>query len=143
MKKLVLITILLFAPLVAYTQCSEGSQCVPNAVIDRATAAATELAAARQVIEAFSKERTANEQERASAARLIDRLNAVILVQDRLNIEYNAVIGLYKETIKMYAELVEKMTAQLNKPRSVWAKFLSALKTITVLIAGVTLGRGL
>lgn len=141
MKKLILIAIFIFTPLFTYGQCAGDAVCVPQAVVDRATAAATELLAAREVIAAFAKERTATEQERASAARLIDRLNGVIAVQDRLNLEYNAVINLYKEVVEMQSALIEKLTKRLDAPKSAWAKFVSALKTVATLLAGVAIGR--
>lgn len=143
--KLILFTIFLLAPLAAFGQCVDrpNDPCVPvhQSVIDGATAAATELLAARQVIEAFGRERTATQQERESAARLIDRLNSVILVQDRLNLEYNAVIALYKAVVQMQSELIEKLSKQLNAPKSAWQKFVSALKTIANVALGIVIGR--
>jgi len=142
MKQLILITIFLLAPLTAFGQCETGSVCVKQSTIDAATAAANELIEARRVIEAFGRERTATQAERESAARLIDRLNSVIAVQDKLNLEYTAVINLYKETVKMQSELLEKLIARVDAPKSGWAKFVAALKTIATLATGILLGRG-
>lgn len=139
MKKLILIAIFLLAPLTIAAQCTDGSVCVAQTTIDRSTAAAVELAAARDTIAAFGRERTATQAERESAARLIDRLNAVISVQDRLNVEYNAVIGLYKEVVTMQSALIEKLTKRLDAPRSAWSKFLGVLKTVATLLAGAAL----
>lgn len=143
MKKLILIAIFLFTPVFAYGQCTDGSVCISQTTIDRATAAVTELAAARQVIEAFGKERAATQAEREAAARLVDRLNNVIAVQDRLATEYDKVILLYKAVIAEQAALIERLQKMLNAPKSAWQRFASALKTITYILAGAALGRGL
>lgn len=128
-------------------QCVDrpNDPCVPvnQTVIDAATKAATELLAARDVIARFATERTATQAERESAARLIERLNAVIAVQDRLNVEYNAVIALYKSVVQMQSELIERMTRQLNAPKSAFQKLASALKTLGSIALGIVVGRGL
>jgi hypothetical protein len=143
MRKLLLIAIFLFTPLLASAQCAADSQCVPNAVIDRATAAATELVAARATIEAFQNERTATTAERESAARLIDRMNAVISLQDRMSVEYEKALTLYKKVLDEAFALIEKQSKMLNRGKSGWDKFVSAVKTVLTLATGVALGRGL
>lgn len=145
MKKLILFTIFLLAPLTVAAQCVDkpNDLCVPvnQSVIDRAVKAAGELISAREVIAAFQSERTATAAEREAAGRLIERLNAVIAVQDRLNLEYNAVITLYKQVIEMYSGLVEKMTKQINAPKTAWQKFVNALKVIANVALGIVIGR--
>lgn len=143
MRQLILTAIFLFTPLLAFGQCGSESQCVPNAVIDRATAAVTELAAARDTIEAFKRERGATDAERAAAARLIDRLNGVIATQDKLAVEYDKVIALYKALIAEQAALIDRQSKMLSKGKSGFEKFTSLLKTVGAILAGVTLGRGL
>lgn len=141
MKRLILLTLFLLAPLTILGQCEPGAVCVKQAVIDAATKAAGELIEARRVIEAFTHERTATQAERESAARLIDRLNTVILVQDRLNLEYNAVIALYKQVVEMQSALIETLTKRLNAPKSGWAKVASVLKAIANIALGIVIGR--
>lgn len=141
MKRLILFTVFLLAPLTLAAQCEPGSVCVKQTVIDSATKAVGELVAARATIEAFGRERTATQAERESAARLIDRLNAVIAVQDRLNLEYNAVITLYKQVVEMQSALIETLTKRLNAPKSGWAKVASVLKTIANIALGIVIGR--
>lgn len=146
MKKLLLLIFLNLAVglTLANGQCVDdaNSICVPRADVDRATKMAIELKAARETIAAFQNEREATAQERASAARLIDRLNGIVNLQDRMTAEYETVLKLYKEVVEMQSELIEKMTKQLNKPRSAWSRFLSAVKTVITLAAGISIGRG-
>lgn len=139
MKTLILIAIFAAG---AFGQCTGDSVCVPQTVVDKATAAAIELKSARDVIAAFALERTANANERESAARLIDRLNQVIAVQDRLKGEYEAVIALYKQVITMQAEFIDKLTTAQAKT-SAFKKFLRAVKDIALFAAGVLVTRGL
>mgnify|MGYP001607199607 CR=1 FL=1 len=144
MKRILIIAIFLLTPLFAYGQsCPSESQCVPNTVIDASVKAVNELASARQVIEAFKTERGLNEAERASAARLVDRLNGIISTQDKLAVEYDRVILLLKDVIKMQSELVEKMQKMLNAPKSAWSRFVSAIKTIGYVLTGIGIARGL
>ena len=143
MKGLATILFVLTFSLAVSAQCSGNSVCVPQATIDQATAAAVELKAARAVIASFQNERTATDAERASAARLVDKLNAVIATQDKLQTEYVAVVELYKQVVQMQSDLIQKMIAQANKPKSAFSKFVQVLKEIAILAAGITLGRGL
>lgn len=143
MKKLILCTIFLLAPLTVLGQCETGSVCVKQTTIDAATKAATELVEAREVIARFQVERTATQAERDSATRLIDRLNNVIAVQDRLTAEYKVVQDMYREVIKMQSELIDRMAKQLDAPKSAFQKFMDALKTLASIAIGVGIGRGL
>lgn len=146
MKKLILATIFLLAPIAVLGQCVErpNDPCVSvnQTVIDKAVAVATELIAARDVIAKFVVQGTATQAERESAARLIDRLNGVIAVQDRLTKEYDLVLAMYKDVVKMQAELIEKLIKQVSAPKTGWAKFADALKTIANVALGIVIGRG-
>lgn len=140
----VAIALCVAASLSAYSQqsCPDGSVCVRQSTIDAATKAAVELAEARDVIAKFTAERAITQQERESAARLIDRLNSVIAVQDKLNKEYETVIALYKSVVQMQAEIIERLGKQINMPKSPWQKLVGALKTLATFAAGIALGRG-
>ena len=139
MKTLILIAIFAAG---AFGQCTGDSVCVPQAVVDKATVAAIELKSAREVIAAFTLERTANANERESAAQLIGRLNAVIALQDRIKGEYETVVQLYKDVIKLQTELIDKLTTAQAKT-SAFKKFLRAVKDIALFAAGVLVTRGL
>lgn len=141
LKYLATILFVLAFSLAVSAQCQSGSVCVPQTTIDQATAAAIELKSARAVIASFQLERTATDAERSSAGRLVDKLNAVIATQDKLQTEYVAVIELYKQVVQMQTDLITKLTAQINKPRSTFQKFIDTLKEIAILVGGIAIGR--
>ena len=147
MKLILIIAIAVFGTISANAQCIpvEGDNCITirQSTVNAATKAARELIEARAVIVAFTAERTATLAERETAQRLLDRLNAVIALQDHLTREHEAVIALYKGVVQMQSELIERMSKQLSKPRSAFAKFMDTLKTVATLAAGILLGRGL
>jgi len=143
MRKLILFAIFLLAPLTVLGQCDTGSVCVKQTTIDAATRVATELVEAREVIARFQAERTATDAERASAGRVIERLNSVIALQDRMTAEYKTVMDMYKSVVQMQSELIDRLTKQLNAPKSAWQKLVATLKTLAAIATGITLGRGL
>jgi hypothetical protein len=67
----------------------------------------------------------------------LDEINNTIIGKQK------DVIALYEKTITMYAGLVDQLEKRINKPKSGWSKFLDILKHATILLAGITLGRGL
>lgn len=143
MRKLILSTIFLLAPLTVLGQCDTGAVCVKQTTIDAATRVATELVEARDVIARFQAERTATDAERASAGRVIERLNSVIALQDRMTAEYKVVMDMYKSVVQMQSELIDRLTKQLNAPKSAWQKLVATLKTLAAIATGITIGRGL
>ena len=146
-KSFFIITIAIFGTISANAQCvdSPDDKCISirQSTVDAATKAVSELLAAREVIAAFTAERTASLAERETASRLVSRLDAVIALQDRLNLERDAITLLYKQVIQTQAELIERMSKQLNAPKSAFAKFMGALKTVATIAFGIGIGRAL
>lgn len=138
-------TILFFAVIGinGQTTCETGSQCVKQATIDKCGQVADELIAARDVIEKFKAERTATDAERVAATVLIKSLNDVLDVRGRIIAEYDKMMVVYQKVIDMQSALIDRMTKELNKPKSAWKKFVTVLKEIAILTLGLTIGRGL
>jgi hypothetical protein len=127
----------------SYSQCVGDSVCVKQSTIDRAAQVATELIEARDVIKKFESERIVTAAEKRAATALIDSLNALVATGHRIQEEQGKVIALYKQVVEMQQSIIEKLEKMLNKPKSAWAKFLDALKTVAAIAFGVGLGRGL
>lgn len=125
------------------TSCPDGSQCVSNETITKAAQVADELRSSRDVIAKFQIERSATEAERAAAQVLIKGLNELLATKDKIIGEYERINELYKKAIDFQQIIIERYEAQLSRPRSGWAKFLNALKRITYIAIGISLGRGL
>lgn len=144
MKRLTLILVFgLFAVVSLRAQCAPGSVCVPQQTIDRAAQAASELIEARKVIQEFTKERAATDAERAASAKLIDGLNALVTTKDRIETEQNKIIDLYKQTVILQQEIIERLEKRLMAPKSGWNKFTATLEKVALILVGVALKGGL
>jgi hypothetical protein len=51
--------------------------------------------------------------------------------------------AMYDKIIKIQTEMIDRLTAQLNKPQSAWQKFVRVVEKIVVFAAGAAIGRGL
>lgn len=127
----------------AQNLCPSGQVCLPHETANRLFKALEELQAARDVIAKFQSERGTSEAALNSALKVIESYKQLDEINGRVIAKYDAVIALYEKTLEMYSKLVEKFEQQLNKPRSAWQKFLSAIKTIGYILAGASLGRSL
>lgn len=99
--------------------------------------------AQRKLIEDFQRERAKTDSERIAAQTLIDSFDALIKVKDQISSEKDKIIALYEKVIQLQTQLIDKLQAQLLKPKSPFEKFLKGIKETLILVAGVALGRGL
>jgi hypothetical protein len=147
MKKLFFVSFLVFSALSVSGQCvstpTDPCVSVHQSLLDRAAAAATELAQARDVIAKFTAERLVTEAERNAAKALIQSLNDVLDVRGRIITEYERMQAVYQKVIDMQSQLIEKLTKELAKPKSGWARFWEVLKTVASIAFGIAIGRGL
>lgn len=88
-------------------------------------------------------ERAATDAERAAYKNLAVVSDMAIAILQKGIADRDTVIALQTKTLELYSTLVEKLTAQLNKPRSAWQKFIQTVEKVVLLAAGVALGRGL
>jgi len=127
-----------------------NAQCVPTAtdpcisinqsVLDRTSAALTELAASRDVIAKFKAQNTLTDAQAKAADVLIKNLNDLVDVRGRVIVEYEAMQKLYKSVIDMQGQIIERLEKMLNKPKSGWAKLAAILEKTVILLAGVAIG---
>ena len=140
MKKLIIIAFLsLVFSVTAYSQ----TVCLPQETANKALSAITEPVEARALIQKLLTERNASDAVIASAQRVIEdykQLDAINVMQVA---KYKDMMALYERVITLYASVVDKLEAQLNKPQSGWQKFLRIVEKVVMVLAGVTLGRGL
>ena len=140
MRKFVWLIIIFFTFAIGINaQCSAGSVCVSQSTIDSASAAITELIAARDVIKKFEAERVMTTAERTAAQVLIKNLNDVIDVRGRIIGEYESMIKLYKSVIDMQGQIIERLEKQLMKGKSGWQKFVGILEKVVLVLAGAGL----
>lgn len=145
MRIVLVIAILLIAGISANAQstASAGFACVPQATMDRISQDLTELKAARDVIAKFTAERVATDAERAATTSVLKAANDAIDTLNKGIADRDKLIDLQSKTLQLYANLIEKMTIQINKPRSAFSRFVQALKEIGFIAAGIALGRNL
>jgi len=144
MKKLLLIAIL-FLPLGVYGQCvaTVDDPCVSisQSDLNKATSAAIELKAARDVIAKFAIERATGDVERAAAHTLIKSMDVLLATKDRIIGEFEKINALYRQVIDFQTQIITNLEKQLLKPKSGFQKVLDILKTVGYILTGVALGR--
>jgi len=151
MKRIILLT-LLFLALYASgdAQCAPGSQCVPQATIDKCAdvadryrAALDTIAKLQAVADAIPLERATWQAERQAVQNIIDRYKALIDTDASIQKSQAEVIQMLKDVVAMQGKLIGDLEGALNKPKSGLQKFLTALKEIALIAAGIALGHGL
>lgn len=123
--------------------CPSGFQCVPQAQFNTILNRLEQLVEAKDTINKMFAERGASDAAINSAIKVIDGWKQLDAINNTIILKQRDVINLMEKTLNLYASMVEKLEARLNAPKSAWSKFLSALKTVTTLAAGIMLGRGL
>lgn len=148
MKRLLLIVaLLLLGSGWANAQCVPGPSdpCVSvnQSILDRTSKGLTELAALRDAVAKYAAERTATDAERAAAKSVIEAGNNAISMLQKGIADRDTIIALQQKTMELYAQLVEKLQAQINKPKSGWQKFAATLEKVALVLAGAALRGGL
>jgi len=145
MKALAIIAILLFAGIAGYGQCqaSAGFQCVAQSDMDRIAKDLNELKALKDAYSKLLVERGLSAAERDAAANAIKIAGDTITVLQKGIADRESVIALQQTALKLYSDLVEKLTAKINAPKSAWAKFLEAVKDVAYIASGILIGRAI
>jgi hypothetical protein len=123
--------------------CPSGNVCLPQAQANRLLEAVNQLIEAKDVIAKMKVERGQADAVIASAQRVIEDYKSLDQINGMMIVKFKDVIALYEKTLTMYQGLVEKLEKQLNAPKSAWKKFVGILGKAVIMLAGVTLGRGL
>lgn len=121
--------------------CPIGQVCLPQATANRLLDTVNQLIAAKDLISKLTNERGASDAVIASANRIIDDYKKLDDINGMMILKYKDIIALYEKTMAMYVSLVEKLTAQINKPKTGWQKLLATLERIADIAAGIALGR--
>ena len=128
----------------ANAQCTvpSGYVCLTQKQADDTAAKLDELIVSRDVIAKFKNERALTDAERQAATVLLKAANDALDTLSKGIADREKLIDLQQKTLTLYADLVQKLTDKLNKPKSAFSKFMTALKEIALLAAGIALGRG-
>lgn len=142
-----ILTMLLWLSLTASNafgqDCPSGKVCLEQATANRLYSVATELIAAKDVINKMLLERGASDAALTSAQQVIKGWSELDAINNTIIAKQKDVIALYERTIQLYHGLVDGLEKRLMKGKSSWDKFVGILKTLATLAAGITLGRGL
>lgn len=139
----ILVAIVLMIGQAQAQDCPTGKVCIDQSTANRLFDVANQLVEAKDVIAKMLAERGASDAALASAQQVIKGWSELDAINNTIIGKQRDVIALYEKTLTMYAGLVDQLEKRINKPQSAWSKFLSALKTVITLAAGITLGRGL
>ncbi len=143
--KLLICTLLIFSGFVVVkSQCvvPPGFVCVTQSDADRTKKDLNELLVDRDTITKQGLALAATDTERAAWLSFKAASDSTIATLQKGIVDREAVITLQEKALALYEDLVEKLTAKLTAPKSSFQKFMSALRDIALVAAGVTLGRG-
>lgn len=151
MKQIILLTLLVICLYVTgdAQTCAPGSQCVPQATIDKCAdvadryrASLDTIAKLQAVADAIPIERAGWQAERQAVQNIIDRYKALIDTDAQIQKSQADVIQMLKDVVAMQGKLIGDFEGALNKPKSALNKILTALKEIALIAAGIAIGRG-
>jgi hypothetical protein len=147
-KQFLLCVVLGVIPFLAtnlYSQdiCPAGKVCLDQATANNLYNKLNDLVAAKDLINKMISERNASDATIAAANKVIEAMKEVDVINGQIVAKQKDVIALYEKVINLQQTIIEKLTAQLNKPKSIWDKVLTAVKEIAYLAAGIALGRAI
>ena len=123
--------------------CPTGKVCIDQSTANRLFDVANQLVEAKDVIAKMLAERGASDAAIASAMKTIEGWQSLDAINNTIIAKQKDVIALYERTITLYAGLVDGLEKRLSKPKSAWSRFVDILKNAAILLAGVSLGRGI
>lgn len=148
MKRIVLLLVLIGAGWIG--SVAQDVACPPPFVIcltqekaNETAARLAELIEARKVITEYIKKDALTAAERDAAQLYVKRLNDLIELDDKVFVLYHKAIEQAHKILDMQSALIEKLIARLDRPKSGWQKFLSALEKVADIALGIVLGRAL
>jgi hypothetical protein len=100
-----------------------------------------ELAASRDLIVKQAAALATSDAKAAIAVEVINKANQILALDTKMFEAYDKILALYQDTLKLYAGLVEKLTAKINAPKSAWQKFGEVLKQVANIALGIVIGR--
>jgi len=146
MKRCVLLFAMILAGVInaaAQDICPTGKVCIDQSTANRLFDVANQLVEAKDVIAKMLAERGASDAAIASAMKTIEGWQSLDAINNTIIAKQKDVIALYERTITLYAGLVDGLEKRLSKPKSAWSRFVDILKNAAILLAGVSLGRGI
>lgn len=147
MKICIATLILLFASaLIAngqQTDCPSGKVCIDQQTANRLFNTVDQLIAAKDAINKMLSERNASDATIAAANKVIEAMNSREEINGQIIVKLKDIIALQDKVVAMYQTIVDRLQTQINAPKSAFSKFMTALKEIAYLAAGIALGRGL
>jgi hypothetical protein len=141
MRYLIILAILFFASACYGQQCPTGLVCFTQERANQISKDLTELANARDAIAKFTNERALTEAERQAAQVLQKSLRDAFDARGKIIADQQSIIDIQAKALTLYSQLVEKLQARVDKPKSSFQKFMDALKDIAYIATGVVIGR--
>jgi hypothetical protein len=146
MKSIWLIIFVFCSVSVTYAQstdCPASKVCIDQTTANKLFDAVDQLIAAKDVINKMLQERNSSDATIAAANKVIEAMNQREEINGQIILKLKDLNAVYEKVIALQQTLIEKLTTRLDAPKSAWSKFLSAVKTVVTLAAGIALGRGL
>lgn len=116
---------------------------VSQQFVDDATKAFTEVVALRAALAEQAKVLPLNSAERKAVDNTIAAMDALIAVKDKISAAHVELENVLLKAISAQNDIIDRLTAQINKPKSFFDKLAATLEKIALIAAGVVIGHGL
>lgn len=143
MKKLIIPIFCLFLfTLSLKAQCvvPSGFVCLPQADVDKISKDLAELKQSRIVIADFKSERGASDVLVNAYKAFATSSNDLVAALQKQVTDQITINQLQQKLLETAYALVDKLTQQINKPKSGFQKFIQTVEKIVYLAAGVLIG---
>ncbi len=127
----------------ATPECPPGRICFSQQQANEIFDKLSQLASAKDLIIKYQNERLTSDSTIANALKVIEGWKEMDAINGQIILKKDQVIALYERVIQLQMNIIESLEKRLMKPKSAFNKFMDALKTVTFLLAGVALGRGI
>lgn len=142
--KILLITIFILSlSFAAHSQTVTISQ----EAADKCVENTQKLDGAQKVIDQFLKERAASDLALAKAGSVIEIDKLLLAAKDELGKIQDAKVAQYQELIKIYdqmlkvqSDMIDRLTAKMLKPKSALTKFLDSVKEVIKAVGYIAAG---
>jgi hypothetical protein len=125
----------------------QNPKCAPVTVtqgfLDNATDAFKQLVAYRNAYQKLLSERALTDQERKAYEFVITQLDEVITIGKKVNDTHVLLEEQYQKIIKIQGDIIDRLNKQLTQKKGFLDKLLGVVEKIVLVLAGVTIGRGL
>lgn len=116
---------------------------VNSSYVADATKAFELLPALRTQVESLIKQNTAGEAQITALKLVNEAFKEIVALKDQKDAVTDKMFAVYERVIKLQGDLLDKLEARLNRPKSFLQKLGDVIKQIGNIAIGIAIGRGI